>query len=112
MASDPPGMGPVLLYDRAVRARHPELAGVDSVILVLASTEARGRERVLTRSAAALAIADYLGGRWKLARLARVVPARLRDAVYDFVARHRHRILPRAAQCFLPTAEQRGRFLA
>lgn len=92
------------LGERARRAR-PELAGVDSVIWLEG-------ERVLVRSDAALAVADYLGGPWKaLAALGRLVPRRLRDAAYDLIARNRYRIAGRVESCPLPTPEQRGRFL-
>jgi predicted DCC family thiol-disulfide oxidoreductase YuxK len=66
-------------------------------------------ERVLLRSAAALRIASYLGGAWTLALAMRLVPRPLRDAAYDLVARHRHRLS--GATCFVPTPEVRARFL-
>ena len=44
------------------------------------------------RSAAALRIAGELGFPWALAGAARVVPPPLRDAVYNWVSRHRHRL--------------------
>jgi len=47
------------------------------------------------RSAAALRIAGGLGFPWALAGAARVVPSPLRDAVYNWVARHRHRLFGR-----------------
>ena len=89
------------------RRSHPELAGVDSVVWV---EPARGR--VLVRSDAALAVAAYLGGPWRaLAALGRLVPRRLRDAVYDLIARNRYRIAGRVEACPVPTPEQRGRFI-
>ena len=89
------------------RRAHPELAGVDSVIWL-----EPGSGRVLVRSEAALAVAAYLGGPWRaLAALGRLVPRRLRDAVYDLIARNRYRIAGRVGSCPLPTPEQRGRFV-
>ena len=94
------------LGDEARRA-HPELAGVDSVIWL-----EPGTGRVLVRSEAALAVAAYLGGPWRvLAALGRLVPRRLRDAAYDLIARNRYRIAGRVEACPLPTPEQRGRFV-
>jgi predicted DCC family thiol-disulfide oxidoreductase YuxK len=91
-----------------LRARHPELAGVDSVVWV--EPAAGGQpERTFTKSDAALRIASYLGGAWRLASAARVVPRGIRDAVYDVIARHRHRIAGRV--CFVPRPEERVRFL-
>jgi predicted DCC family thiol-disulfide oxidoreductase YuxK len=43
------------------------------------------------RSAAVLRIAAGLGRPWSLLRFLRVVPAGLRNAAYDLVARHRRR---------------------
>jgi predicted DCC family thiol-disulfide oxidoreductase YuxK len=95
----------------ARREAHPELRGVDSIVLV--TRELDGRERVAVRSEAALAIAAYLGGPWRpLARVSAWVPRVLRDRVYDVVARHRHRILRDRSVCLIPTEQQRSRFLA
>jgi predicted DCC family thiol-disulfide oxidoreductase YuxK len=91
----------------AARHTHPALAGVDSVVWLEPSTG-----RVLVRSEAALAVAAYLGGPWRvLAALGRLVPRRLRDAAYDLVARNRYRIAGRVAACPIPTPAQRGRFI-
>lgn len=50
----------------------------------------------LTRSDAALAVAAKLGFPWSLlARVARKLPVRWRDDVYDLVARNRYRIAGR-----------------
>ena len=57
-------------FGRTVRARHPELEGVDSVVWVEPPAEGRP-EAVLVRSDAALRVARYLGGPFHLARLAR-----------------------------------------
>lgn len=52
-----------------------------------------------------------LGGIWKLARLARAVPAPLRDRSYRWLARNRYRWFGRHDTCFLPDAATRARFL-
>ena len=90
----------------AVRARHPALTGVDSMVWV-----EPGSGRVLTRSAAALRVARYIGGPWRLLALAALVPRPIRDGLYDFIARHRHRIVRGAEQCYLPPPAARARFL-
>jgi len=63
------------------------------------------------RSDAALAILAGLGGAWRAAALLRIIPRPLRDAVYDFVARHRFRWFGRRAECRVPSPEERERFL-
>lgn len=87
-------------------AQHPELRGVDSVVWV---DPANGQ--VLTRSAAGLRVAAYLGGLWRLALLLWFVPRPIRDWGYDFIARHRHVLIRRGAHCLVPAPEVRHRFL-
>jgi len=91
----------------SILTEHPELEGVDSVVWV----EVEGSiSRVVTRSAAALRVAAYLGGVWRLALVGSVIPAPIRDRLYDVVARHRHRLSRGAARCVIPPAEARHRF--
>ena len=93
---------------RQIRARHSEIAGVDSMIWV--DHSGGPRERVLIRSAAGLRIARYLGGVWRVAALAVLIPRPIRDAAYDLIARHRHRFVE-PDRCYVPPASIRGRFL-
>lgn len=97
-------------FARDVVARHPELAGVDSLILV--ERDARGAERVSVRSEGALRVARYLGGAWRATALLRVVPRGIRDWAYDTFARNRYRWFKRLAACRVPTVEERERFVA
>ncbi|MFQ3586865.1 MAG: DCC1-like thiol-disulfide oxidoreductase family protein [Fimbriimonadaceae bacterium] len=48
--------------------------------------------RAWTRSEAVLRALSALGGAYRLARIARIVPRPLRDAVYGLVARYRRRL--------------------
>ena len=52
-----------------------------------------------------------LGGIWKLAVLARVLPQLLRDRGYRWLARNRYSWFGRHEACYLPTPAQRARFL-
>jgi predicted DCC family thiol-disulfide oxidoreductase YuxK len=91
---------------RILRER-PALAGIDSMIWI----DPEGK--AFTRSAAALAIARHAGGGWTvLAKLLGVVPAALRDVLYDVVARTRYRVFGRYDACPVPPSEHRSRFLA
>jgi predicted DCC family thiol-disulfide oxidoreductase YuxK len=96
-------------YARDVIARHPELAGVDSLVLV--EPDASGKERVYVRSEGALQVARYLGGAWNLARGLRIIPRFLRDAAYDGFARIRYRVFGHYDSCPIPSPEQRARFI-
>lgn len=90
-------------------APHPQ-RGFESLVLV--QDLGGPRERVLTRSDAALAIGRYLGGRHAaLARLAGLIPRSLRDLAYGLVARNRLRFFGGADACRVPRGEERKRFL-
>ena len=95
-------------YGRAAVARHPELENVDSVVFV---EKTREGERVYVRSDAALKVAEYLGGFWKLFLAAKAVPGGARDYFYDLFARNRYRLFGRHEQCMLPPPEVRSRFI-
>src|SRR3712207_4523868 len=95
-------------YGQAVLDRHPELRGVDSVVFV-ESHEAV--ERIYIRSDAALKVAAYLGGPWKLFLAAKVIPRGLRDYLYDLFARNRYKFFGKYDTCMLPPPEVRSRFL-
>jgi predicted DCC family thiol-disulfide oxidoreductase YuxK len=53
-----------------------------------------------------------LGLPWSLVNVCRILPAALRDPLYDLVARNRYRIAGRRQSCMVPTPEERGRFIA
>ena len=97
-------------FARDVIARHPEVAGVDSLVLVEPDVGS-GRENVYVRSEGALRVARYLGGGWHLARAVAIVPRSLRDRAYDAFARIRYRVFGRYDSCPIPTPEQRARFI-
>src|ERR1035441_5905436 len=63
-------------------------------------------------SSAVLNAAKYLGGVWSpLATLGSLCPAALRNWGYRLIARNRRRFSSGAATCFVPTSDQRTRFL-
>lgn len=97
-------------FARAVLERHPGLASIDSIVLV--RTDQNGTERVMVRSAAALALARYLGGFWRLlGAFASLMPRMVRDSLYDALAKRRIGLFGRRDACRLPSAAERGRFL-
>lgn len=96
-------------FARGIIARHPRLAGLDSVVFV---RDAGGpAETVSTESAALLQVADYLGGYWKLATAARVIPAFIRDRLYAGFAAARYHVGGRYDTCPIPPPEVRARFV-
>ena len=90
------------LIPDAQRSRLP-----DSIVLRLADGS------LLTRSAAMLYVLRRLGGFWAVLAVAlRLVPARWRDALYDFIAwRRRAWFRPPADVCPAVPAHLRSRFL-
>lgn len=83
-------------------AASPE--GPDSVILIEG-------DKIYTRSTAALRIARRLRGGWPLCYGLIILPAWIRDSVYDLVGRHRYRLFGKSDACILPAPEHQGRFL-
>ena len=63
------------------------------------------------KSAAVIHIVAGLGGRWRLLRLLQVLPAPLRDLIYDGFARRRYRWFGRRETCRMPTAGEQARLL-
>lgn len=67
--------------------------------------------KAYTRSDAAIRVARFLRGAWKLLGLVGVVPRPIRDYAYDVVARNRYRWFGRHDACITPTPELRRRFI-
>ncbi|MFW0148441.1 thiol-disulfide oxidoreductase DCC family protein [Mycobacterium sp. smrl_JER01] len=96
-------------FAKAVIDRHPALAGVDSVVFV--DDPGGPTEQVSVKSAAALRVTDYLGGPWRVLLAARVIPAPVRDRLYDGFARIRYRVFGTRDTCPIPEPHVRARFM-
>ncbi|AKK30572.1 thiol-disulfide oxidoreductase DCC family protein [Mycobacterium sp. EPa45] len=96
-------------FARETISRHPEIAGLDTAVFV--RDPGQPSERVYLRSAALLRIAEYLGGWWRLALAAYVIPAAARDWLYGRFAAVRYRVGGRYDTCPIPPADVRTRFL-
>jgi predicted DCC family thiol-disulfide oxidoreductase YuxK len=107
----------VLRHDRRGRFRFAPLdsdvararlgssaAASDSVILLEAG-------RRYERADAVLRIARELGAPWSAAVVFRILPHGLRDWGYDWFARRRYRWFGKRETCYLPTPDERARFL-
>ena len=62
------------------------------------------------KSRAALKVCKKLNGLWKIFSIALIIPAFLLDPIYDFIARHRHKIIKNS--CAVPDKEFKDRFLS
>jgi predicted DCC family thiol-disulfide oxidoreductase YuxK len=76
----------------------------DSIVLVEG-------EQTYTKSDAVLRIADGLGWPSSLVRLGRLLPAAVRDWVYDVIADNRYDWFGRRNRCMVPDEDVRDRFL-
>ena len=63
------------------------------------------------KSAAALKTAAFLGGIWRMAAAGWLLPRFIRNAIYDWIARHRYKWFGKKDACMLPSPELRERFL-
>lgn len=83
---------------------HKVPTDVDSMILIEGCN-------AYYKSTAALRIARYLKGPWKLAYAFLIIPAPIRNFAYDFIARNRYKWFGKKESCMLPSADVRRRFL-
>ena len=95
------------LDSEAFRQRVPDAAGLPDSLVVRTPEGS-----VLVRSAGVIHILERAGGAWGLlARALRVLPSRMRDAIYDEVAAVRYRLFRRPAEaCPVTPPELRSRF--
>lgn len=68
-------------------------------------------DKIYKKSSAALEIARGLDGLWPALYIFKVVPAFIRDLVYDFIAKHRYSWFGKRDSCRMPTPELKERFL-
>jgi predicted DCC family thiol-disulfide oxidoreductase YuxK len=94
-----------------VLARHGETASDLTSVYVVSDLGEAG-ERLLARSSAVIYLLQALGGRWRgLAALYGALPRRVRDGVYDWVARNRYGFFGKLEACPVPEAGARAKFL-
>ena len=63
------------------------------------------------KSDAALRIAKHLDGMYKFIFFGKIIPTRLRDYIYEYIARNRYRWFGKSEACRMPTPELKERFL-
>jgi predicted DCC family thiol-disulfide oxidoreductase YuxK len=68
-------------------------------------------ETLYTKSAAALRMLKYLGGGWQLFYAFMVVPAFIRDGIYNWIAKNRYQWFGKKDACWLPTPTLKAKFL-
>ena len=91
-------------FARTTLTQDNDSAEPTTVVLLL-----EGREYY--KSEAVVRIAGLLPWPWKVVSYTRYIPRRIRDAVYDFVARNRTIWFGRTEACMVPTPDLRSRFV-
>ncbi len=91
--------------ERLVRERGIDTSKVDSIILIEPGVA------YYVKSEAALRIARSLSGIWPILGIFLWLPDKLRDVVYDLIARNRYRIFGKQDACMVPSPELRKKFL-
>jgi predicted DCC family thiol-disulfide oxidoreductase YuxK len=66
----------------------------------------------LFKAEGSIRVAVGLGLPWSLAGILRVLPRRLADALYEWLARNRFRLFGRRETCYLPRRVDQDRFIA
>lgn len=68
--------------------------------------------KLYQRSTAALKVARRLNSLWPLLYAFIIVPPFIRDAVYNYIAKHRYKWFGQRETCWLPTPALQQRFLS
>jgi len=92
-----------LIKDRKTDLNGLRVGDLDSFVLI-----ADGK--LSSRSDAWLHICRQLEGWPRMLRIFKVIPRFIRDAVYDFIGRHRYRWFGKKPACMIPTADIQQRF--
>lgn len=66
--------------------------------------------KVYQKSTAALKVAKKLNGLWPLLYGFIIVPAFIRDAVYNYVAKNRYKWFGKKESCWVPTSDLKSKF--
>lgn len=62
-------------------------------------------------SDAFLQICKHLGGFWKCLLIFKIIPPLMRNAIYNFIAKHRRKIFGVKETCYVPKEDVRSYFL-
>lgn len=68
-------------------------------------------DKIFTKSTAVLTALSDMGGVWRLALILKIIPAPVRDYVYDLIAKNRYQLFGKHDSCRIPTPEERARFI-
>ena len=81
-----------------------KIEGLQTLLLVAGSQSWQHTDAILR-------VLQALGWPWRLAGVARLIPAPLRDALYRVIARNRYQWFGKSEQCLMPDPAVAARFL-
>lgn len=90
---------------------HDQLKEHQIDVTALQSIVLKSGNTIYTKSTAALRIAKQLSGGWPLLYSFMIIPAFIRDWVYDGIAKNRYRWFGKQDVCMVPTPDLKDRFL-
>ncbi|MBH2004796.1 MAG: thiol-disulfide oxidoreductase DCC family protein [Sphingobacteriia bacterium] len=67
--------------------------------------------KIYRKSTAALRIANELSGAWSALYALAIIPAFIRDPVYDLIARNRYKWFGKQAHCMIPSPQLKDLFI-
>lgn len=91
--------------EKLLSVYHLNRNGYDSFVLI-------DKGNAYVRSTAALKVAQKLSGAWKLLYIFIIVPAFIRNAIYNLIAQNRYKWFGKKDSCMIPSPELHSRFLA
>ena len=81
-----------------------DFSKVDSVVLIT-------KDEIYAKSSAALKVLQLLGGAWRISVILYIIPKRVRDKVYEYIAKHRYKWFGTIENCRIPTPQEAHRFI-
>ncbi|PXY43523.1 thiol-disulfide oxidoreductase DCC family protein [Flavobacterium hydrophilum] len=63
------------------------------------------------KSSAVIEIAEELGGVYSLISIFKILPEKLRNYIYDYIAKNRYKWYGKKESCMIPTPELKAKFL-
>jgi len=82
-----------------------ENTNLDTIILYIPN------EAYYIKSTAALKIMTAFSGAWKLTKVFTIIPAPIRDIIYNYIAKNRYKWYGKQESCRIPTSELKSKFL-
>ena len=109
----------ILKHDKKKKFRFGSLQSPAGIFLLNQYPSAKNSESVVlihngnayTKSSAALKIAGMLGGWFSLLKPFAILPAFIRDGIYEFIAARRYKWFGKKNECWLPGPQYEGRFI-